>query len=60
MFASGSLISSDRNCRKLYTGHQSTVRYEFEFDAKNMPGGVYFLRLQYGNKTETRKMIVSK
>jgi hypothetical protein len=45
---------------KLFTGHQSTGRYEFEFDAKNLPGGVYFLRLQYGNKTETRKMILSK
>jgi hypothetical protein len=45
---------------KLNTGHQSAGRYEFEFDAKNLPGGVYFLRLQYGNKTETRKMILSK
>lgn len=45
---------------KLYTGHQPAGRYEFEFDAKNLPGGVYFLRLQYGNKTETRKMILSK
>jgi hypothetical protein len=45
---------------KVHTGHQSAGRYEFEFDAKNLPGGVYFLRLQYGNKTETRKMILSK
>ena len=45
---------------KLYTGYQSGGKYEFEFDAKNLPGGVYFLRLQYGNKTETRKMILSK
>lgn len=45
---------------KLNTGYQSAGRYDFEFDAKNLPGGVYFLRLQYGNKTETRKMILTK
>ena len=45
---------------KLYAGQQSAGRYEFEFDGKNLPGGVYFVRLQYGNKTETRKMILTK
>jgi hypothetical protein len=40
--------------------HHGDVPYEFEFDAKNLPGGVYFPGLQYGNKTETQKMILSR
>jgi hypothetical protein len=35
-------------------------RYRAEFDASNLPSGTYIYRLQAGNFSETRKMIVLK
>ena len=34
--------------------------YEIDFNAENIPSGVYFYRLQAGNYIETRKMILMK
>ena len=34
--------------------------YEIDFDASNIPSGVYFYRLQTGNFVSTRKMILLK
>jgi hypothetical protein len=46
--------------QKIYEGIQGPGRFEFEFNGKELPGGVYFIRLQYGEKIETRKMILTK
>ena len=35
-------------------------RYEVEFNATNLPSGVYFYRIQANNFVETKKMILLK
>lgn len=35
-------------------------RYEIQFDARNLSGGIYFYRLQAGNFIQTKKMILIK
>lgn len=44
----------------LFEGRQGAGRYEFVFNGEHLPGGVYFVRLQLNNQTETRKMILAK
>jgi hypothetical protein len=39
---------------------QSAGRKDVKFDATNLPGGVYFYRLQAGGLTETRRMVLLK
>jgi hypothetical protein len=34
--------------------------HKAEFDGNNLPPGIYFYRLQTGNFTETRKLILVK
>jgi hypothetical protein len=38
----------------------SAGNYQVEFNATNLPSGVYFYRLQSGNFTETKKMLLMK
>lgn len=35
-------------------------RYEVEFEARGLPGGMYFYQLRAGNSTEVKKMILKK
>lgn len=44
----------------LHEGRQSEGKYECTFNGEHLPGGVYFIRLQLNDKTETRKMILAK
>lgn len=44
----------------IHEGRQSGGKYEYVFSGELLPGGVYFIRLQVNEKTETRKMILSK
>ncbi len=39
---------------------QNAGIYNIKFDAENLPSGVYFYRLKYGNKIKTNKMILLK
>ncbi len=39
---------------------QKAGSYSVSFNAKNLPGGIYFYRLQTGRFSETRKMILVK
>ena len=38
--------------------NQPAGEYSIQFDAANLPGGVYFLRLQVGDRVETKKMVL--
>ncbi len=40
------------------TAHAGTQ--SFEFDASNLPSGIYLYRLQVGNDSQTKKMVLSK
>jgi len=42
----------------LVDGYREAGRYQAEFDASNLPSGVYFYRLQTGSFVETKKMIL--
>ncbi|MFA6468149.1 MAG: T9SS type A sorting domain-containing protein [Bacteroidota bacterium] len=44
----------------LHEGSQSEGRYEFVFNGEQLPGGVYFIRLQMNDRIEARKMILAK
>jgi hypothetical protein len=41
-------------------GRFSAGRYEFRFDARHLPSGVYFVRLTAGGFTRTRKMVLTR
>lgn len=44
----------------LHEGRQSEGKYECLFNGERLTGGIYFVRLQLNEKTETRKMILAK
>jgi hypothetical protein len=44
----------------LVNNELSIGKYEFTFEAKNLPSGVYFYRLETPKQTITKKMILSK
>jgi hypothetical protein len=46
--------------RSLVNEEKSAGNYELEFNAANLPSGVYFYRLQTANFIETKKMILMK
>jgi hypothetical protein len=39
---------------------QPAGEYVVDWDARRMPSGVYFYRIEAGNFTETRKMVMLK
>jgi photosystem II stability/assembly factor-like uncharacterized protein len=47
-----------REVQTLFNKEQPAGNYQVEFDAINLPSGVYFYRLQSGNFIETKKMIL--
>lgn len=42
----------------LQNGEQDTGYHEVKFDAQNLPSGVYFYRIQAGNYTETKRLLL--
>ncbi len=44
----------------LVNGEIPAGKYEIEFDARNLPGGVYIYRIMAGKYQETKKMILLK
>ena len=44
----------------LVDDYKPAGRYELEFNAVNLPSGVYFYQLKAGNYIETKKMILIK
>jgi N-acetylneuraminic acid mutarotase len=44
----------------LSNGYKPAGSYEVEFDATNLPSGIYFLRLTAGSFEQTKKMILLK
>ena len=44
----------------LVNKEQPQGNYEIEFDASNFSSGVYFYRLQAGDFTDTKKMLLLK
>ena len=49
-----------RDVRTLVDEEKQPGRYSVSFDASNLPSGVYLYRLQAGNFSEVRKMVVMK
>jgi len=49
-----------REVRRLLNEDQSSGTHLVRFDATDMPGGVYFYRLQAGAFTETKRLVVLK
>ncbi len=49
-----------RKITTLVNKKQSPGNYSVQFDASNLPSGVYFYTLQYGNFTATKKMLLLK
>ncbi len=46
--------------KSLVDKYQSTGSYAIDFNASNLPSGIYFYRLQSGNFSETKKLILMK
>lgn len=46
--------------KHLVNGEKEAGLHSVEFNAENLPGGIYFYRLQAGNFTQTKKMILLK
>lgn len=49
-----------RNVRTLVEGDKAPGNYRVSFDASNLPTGVYFYRLQAGNYSDTKKLLLLK
>ncbi len=49
-----------REIATLVNERKSPGTYEVSFDASSLPSGVYFYRLQSGNFTDVKKMVVEK
>ena len=49
-----------KEVKTLIEGYKTEGRYEVEFDATNLPSGVYFYKLQAGDFVETKKMVLMK
>ena len=47
-----------RQVSTLIDGHISSGTHEIIFDASQLPGGLYFYRLQSGTTTKTKKMVL--
>jgi hypothetical protein len=43
---------------EVVNGYQTAGEHSVEFNAANLPSGVYFYRLSAGNHTATRKMML--
>ncbi|MCL4279203.1 MAG: T9SS type A sorting domain-containing protein, partial [Ignavibacteriaceae bacterium] len=46
--------------RSLVNEEKTPGNYQLEFNAANLPTGIYFYRLQAGSFIETRKMVLMK
>ncbi len=49
-----------RKVATLVNKQQAPGNYSVQFDASNLPSGIYFYRLQSANFTQTRKMVLMK
>lgn len=49
-----------REITVLANGHYAPGSYRVRFDARNLPGGTYFYRLQSGSFVETKKLVLLK
>ncbi|MCX6170102.1 MAG: T9SS type A sorting domain-containing protein [Ignavibacteriales bacterium] len=49
-----------REVKTILSGEQTAGFYEIEFDAKEIPSGIYFYRIEAGEFTQTKKMILMK
>jgi hypothetical protein len=49
-----------REMATLFSGEKNTGTYRTTWEPRNLPSGVYFLRLQTGNFSETKKMMFLK
>ncbi len=49
-----------KEVKTLIEGYKTEGRYEIEFDATNLPSGIYFYQLRAGNFNQTKKMVLMK
>ena len=51
---------SGRKIQTIFTGQTSPGEYSAEFDANNLPAGIYFYRLKMDSDSMTKKMLLLK
>ncbi|GIV45475.1 MAG: hypothetical protein KatS3mg036_0293 [Ignavibacterium sp.] len=49
-----------QNVKVLFNDFRSAGDYEFDFKTNDLPNGIYFLRLEIDNYSQTRKMVLLK
>jgi flagellar hook assembly protein FlgD len=47
-----------REVATVFSGETAAGQYTREWDAANIPGGIYYYRLQAGSSSETKKLIL--
>jgi hypothetical protein len=51
---------SGRELKRIHQGMKTPGSYELPFSAEQFPGGVYYLQMETGGLTHTRKMIIAR
>jgi hypothetical protein len=51
---------SGRELKRIHQGMITPGSHELQFNAEQFPGGIYYLQMETGGLTHTRKMIIAR